>query len=50
MRRVAQLDEDAKTQRARLQAQEGASAEAITLTQDLAGLVRQRQPAQLEAW
>ena len=50
MRRVAKLDDDAKTQRARLQAQEGAIAEAITLTQDFAGLVRQRQAAQLEAW
>jgi transposase len=50
MRRVAKLDDDAKTQLARLQAQEGEIAEAITLTQDFAGLVRQRQPAQLEAW
>jgi len=50
MRREAKLDDDAKTQRARLQAQEGEIAEAITLTQDFAGLVRQRQPAQLEAW
>ena len=50
MRREAKLDDDDKTQLARLQAQEGAIAEAITLTQDFAGLVRQRQPAQLEAW
>ena len=50
MRRVAKLDDDAKTQLARLQAQEGEIAEAITLTQDFAVLVRQRQPDQLEAW
>ena len=36
--------------RARLQAQEGAIAEAIELTQDFAALVRQRQPDQLETW
>ena len=50
MRREAKLDEDDKTQFARLQAQEGEIAEAITLTQDFAVLVRQRQPDQLEAW
>src|SRR5215470_7873905 len=50
MRREAKLDDDDKTQLARLQAQEGEIAEAITLTQDFAVLVRQRQPDQLEAW
>jgi transposase len=50
MRREATLTEDEKRQRARLQAQEGEIAEAITLTQDFAGLVRQRQPGQLETW
>src|SRR5262249_52432643 len=46
----AKLDDDAKTQLPRLQAQEGEIAKAITLTQAFAGLVRQRPPAQLEAW
>jgi transposase len=50
MRREATLTEDEKSQRARLQAQEGAIAEAIRLTQDFAALVRQRQPDQLERW
>ena len=50
MRREAKLDEDDKTQLARLQAHEGEIAAAITLTQGFAGLVRQRQPDQLEAW
>ena len=50
MRREATLNDDEKQQRARLQSQEGAIAEAITLTQDFAGLVRQRQPGQLETW
>jgi transposase len=50
MRHEAQLTDDEKQQRARLQAQEGAIAEAITLTQDFAALVRQRQPGQLETW
>jgi transposase len=50
LRREATLTDDEKQQRARLQAQEGAIAEAITLTQDFAALVRQRQPAQLATW
>lgn len=50
MRREATLEDDAKTHLARLHAQEGAIAEAITLAQDFAELVRQRQPAQLETW
>jgi transposase len=50
LRREATLTEDEKQQRARLQDQEGAIAEAITLTQDFAALVRQRQPGQLEPW
>jgi transposase len=50
MRREAKLNDDEKQQLARLQSQEGAIAEAITLTQDFAGLVRQRQPGQLETW
>jgi transposase len=50
MRREPTLTEDEKSQRARLQAQEGEIAEAITLTQDFAGLVRQRHPGQLETW
>jgi transposase len=50
MRREAKLNDDEKQQLARLQAQEGAIAEAITLTQDFAALVRQRQPGQFETW
>jgi transposase len=50
MRREAKLNDDEKSQRAQLQAQEGAIAEAIALTQDFAALVRQRQPDQLETW
>jgi transposase len=50
LRREATLTEDEKQQRARLHAQKGAIAEAITLTQDFAGFVRQRQPGQLETW
>jgi transposase len=50
MRREAKLTDDEKTQLARLQAQEGAITEAITLTQNFAALVRQRQPDQLETW
>jgi transposase len=50
MRREAKLNDDEKQQRARLQAHEGAIAEAIALTQDFAALVRQRQPDQLETW
>ena len=50
MRREATLNADAKQQRARLYSQEGEIAEAITLTQDFAALVRQRQPEHLEGW
>jgi transposase len=50
MRREATLNDDEKSQCARLQAQERAVAEAIALTQDFAALVRQRQPDQLETW
>jgi transposase len=50
MRREATLTDDEKQQRARLQAQEGAIAEAIALTQEFAELGRQRQPDQLETW
>jgi len=50
MRRETKLDDDEKQQLARLQAQEGAIAEAITLTRDFADLVRQRQPDELETW
>lgn len=50
MRRAVTLNDDEKTQLARLQAQEGDIVEAITLTQDFAELVRQRQPDQLETW
>ena len=50
MRREAKRHDDDKQQRARLQSQEGAIAEAITLTQDFAELVRQRQPGQLATW
>jgi transposase len=50
LRREATLNEDEKHQRARLQAQEGEIAEAITLTQDFAALVRQRQSDQLDSW
>jgi transposase len=50
MRREATLNDDEKRPLARLQAQEGAIAEAIELPQDCAALVRQRQPDQLETW
>jgi transposase len=50
MRREATLTADAKRHGTRLHAQEGAIAEALALTQDLAALVRQRQPDQLEPW
>jgi transposase len=50
MRREGTLNDDEKRQLARLQAQEGAIAEAIELTQDFAALVRQRQPDPLETW
>jgi len=50
MRRKDKLNDDEKSQLARLQAQEGAIAEAITLTQDFAKIVRQRQPDQFATW
>jgi len=50
MRREATLNDDEKSQLARLQAQEGALAEAITLTQGFTALVRQRQPGQRAPW
>ena len=50
MRREAKLTDQENEQLARLQDQEGEIAEAITLTQDFAALVRQRQPGQLERW
>jgi transposase len=50
MRRETMLDDDAKQQRARLQAHEGEIAEAITLTRDFVDLVRQCQPDELETW
>jgi transposase len=50
MRREATLNDDEKQQRARLHSQEGDIAEAIELTQDLAALVRRRQPEHLETW
>jgi transposase len=50
MRREAKRNDDEKHQLAMLQASGGEMAEAITLTQDFADLVRQRKPDQLEAW
>jgi transposase len=50
MRHEAKLNDDEKQQLARLQSHEGEIAEAITLTQDFAALVRQHQPGQLETW
>jgi transposase len=50
MRREDKLNDGEKSQLARLQAQEGAIAEAITLTQGFTALVRQRQPGQLATW
>lgn len=50
MRREAKLNDEEKQQLARLQEQQGAIAEAITLTQDFAALVRQRHPDQLDTW
>jgi transposase len=50
MRREATLNDDAKQHRARLRSHEGEIAEAITWTQDFAGLVRQRHPGQLDTW
>jgi transposase len=50
MRREATLDEKEKQQLAQLQAQGDEVSEAISLTQDFAALLRQRQPDKLEAW
>jgi transposase len=50
MRCEGTRNDDEKSQLARLQAQEGAIAEALELTQDFAALVRQRQPDQLAPW
>jgi transposase len=50
LRREAQRTEAETHQLAQLQAQQPAVAEAITLAQDFAQLVRQRQPAALEPW
>jgi transposase len=50
IRREAKLTDDEKRQLADLQAHEGEIAEAISLTQDFADLVRQRKPEQLETW
>ena len=50
MRREATLNEDEKEQLTQLQAHEGEIAEAISLTQDFAALVRRRQPEHLETW
>jgi transposase len=50
MRREAKRNDDEKQQLAKLQAYGGEIAEAITLTQDFADLVRQRKADQLEAW
>jgi transposase len=50
LRREAKLTDEDKEQLAQLQAHEGEIAEAITLTQDFVGLVRQRQPDRLDTW
>lgn len=50
MRREVALDEKEKQQRAQLQEQGGEIGEAISLTQDFADLVRQRQPDKLDTW
>jgi transposase len=50
LRREAKLDDAQRQQIARLQEQEGEIAEAITLTQDFASLLRQRQPDKLDSW
>jgi transposase len=49
-RREAKLDDTQRQQIARLREQEGEIAEAITLAQDFASLVRQRHPDQLDTW
>ena len=50
LRRAAQRTEAEAQQLAQLHAQSAEVAEAIDLAQDFATLVRQRQPAQLDAW
>jgi transposase len=50
LRREAQRTEAETHQLAQLQAQQPAAGEAITLAQDFAQLVRQRQPAALDPW
>jgi transposase len=50
IRREETLDAQERRQLTALQSQEGEVAEAIRLSQDFAGLVRQRQPAQLDSW
>jgi len=50
MRREETLDAQERRQLAALQSQESEVAEAITLSQDFAALVRQRQPARLDSW
>jgi transposase len=50
LRREAKLDEAQRQQIARLREREGEIADAITLAQDFANLVRQRQPDQLDTW
>jgi transposase len=50
MRREAQLNDEDKQQLTELQGLEGELGKAITLTQDFAELVRQRQSDQLDSW
>jgi transposase len=49
-RREAKLDDAQRQQIARLREHEGEIAEAITLVQDFANFVRQRQPDKLDTW
>ena len=50
LKREENRDADDTQQIAQLQAQHGELAEAITLTQEFAQAVRQRQPEQLDTW
>lgn len=50
LRREAKLNDQEKDQLAQLQEHEGEIAEAITLAQDFANLVRQRHPDKLDTW
>jgi transposase len=50
LRRAEQRTADEAQQLAQFRAQQAEVAEAIDLAQDFAALVRQRQPAQLDAW